>query len=116
MKHRFTKKSAADCDPVKPSSKFAFSPSFDGMRVTQLVQLSVALHNFRVDPSIFTFRASLDHLRKASVDLDFEKLFSQNASQCVRHMKTFQWNDRARIGREPADGIVPNAIGKTPSR
>src|SRR5206468_12334412 len=106
MKHRFTKKSAADRDSIKPSSEFAFSPSFDGMRVTQLVQLSVALHNFRVDPGIFTFRTSLDYLRKASVDLDFEKLFSQDASQCVRHMKMFQWNDRARIGREPSDGIV----------
>src|SRR5437867_10999071 len=106
MKHRFTKESAADRDSIKPSSEFAFSPSFDGMRVTQLVQLSVALHNFRVDPGIFTFCASLDHLGKASVDLDFETLFSQDAPQCVRHMKMFQRNDRARIGREPPDGII----------
>src|SRR5205814_10534047 len=106
MKHRFTKKSAADCDPIKPSSEFALSPSFDGMRVTQLVQLRVALHNFKVDPGIFTFRASLDYLRKASVDLDFEKLFSQDASQCVRHMKMFERNDCARIGRDTSAGII----------
>ena len=106
MKHRFTKKSAADRDSIKPSSEFAFSPSFDGMRVTQLVQLSVALHNFTVDPGIFTCRASLDHLRKASVDLDFKKLFPYDTPQCVWHMKMFQRNDRARIGREPTDGIV----------
>src|SRR5205809_6632178 len=99
MKHRFTKKSAADCDPTKPSSEFAFSPSFDGMRVTQLVQLSVALHNFTVDPGIFTFRAALDYFRKASVDLAFEQLFSEDAPQCMWHMKVFQRNDLARIGR-----------------
>ena len=62
MKHRFTKKSAADRDSIKSSSNFAFSPSFDGMRITQLVQSSVALHNFTVDPGIFTFRTALDYL------------------------------------------------------
>jgi len=106
MKHRFTKKSAAERDSIKSSSEFAFSPSFDGMGITQLVQPCVALDNFTVDPGIFTFRAALDHLRKASVDLDFEKLFSQDAPQCVWYMKMFQGNDRARIGREPPDGIV----------
>src|SRR5437762_2608487 len=106
MKHRFTKKSAANCDSIKSSSEFAFSPSFDGMGVTQLVQSSVALHNFTVNPGIFTFRAAFDHLRKTSVDLDFEKLFSQDTSQCMRHMKMFQRNDRARIGREPSDRII----------
>jgi hypothetical protein len=106
MKHRFTKKSAADRDSIKSSSEFAFSPSFDGMGITQLVQSSVALHNFTVDPGIFTFRAALDYLRKTSVDLNFEKLFSQDAPQCVWHMKMFQGNDRAWIGREPPDRIV----------
>src|SRR6266403_2499515 len=106
MKHRFTKNSAADRDPIKSSSEFAFSPSFDRMCITQLVELSVALHNFTVDPGIFTSRTALDYLRKTSVDLDFEKLFSQDAPQCVRHMKIFQRDDRARIGREPPDGIV----------
>ena len=106
MKHRFTEKSAADRDSIKSSSDFAFSPGFDGMRITQLVQSSVALHNFTVDPGIFTFRAAFDYLRKTRVDLNFEKLLSQDAPQCVWHMKMFQGNDCARVGREPPDGIV----------
>src|SRR6266487_537918 len=97
MKHRFTEKRAADCDPVKASREFAFSPGFDGMRVPKLMQPCVALDDFRIDPGILAFRARIDHVRKGIVDLDFEKVFSQRTAQRMWHMKIFQWNNRARI-------------------
>src|SRR6266571_8507201 len=106
MKHRFTEKCAADRHPVKSTGELALSPGFDRMRVTEIVQPHIALDNFTIDPSILTFRASLDHVRKGMVDLDLEKVFSQSAAQRVWHMKIFQWNNRARIGREPPDGVV----------
>src|SRR5438552_2747208 len=106
MKHRFTEKSAADCDTIKSSRELArrtagrvrpirhrtdssgrrtgglaARPRFDGMRVAELMQPGVALDDFAIDPGIFTPRACLDHLRKGIVDLDFEKVFPQGAAQ-----------------------------------
>src|SRR5438552_17315087 len=120
MKHRFTEKSAADCDTIKSAGEFArrtagrvrptgglaARPRFDGMRVAELMQPGVALDDFAIDPGVFAFRARIDHVRKGIVDLDFEKVFPQGAAQRMWHMKIFQWNNRARIGREPPDGIV----------
>src|SRR6266403_6115637 len=106
MKHRFTEERATDRHPVKAASEFASSPGFDGMPVPELMQPCVALDDFTIDPGIFTFRARIDHVRKGIVDLDFEKVFSQSAAQRMWHMRIFQWNNRARSGREPSDGVV----------
>src|SRR5438477_7013177 len=131
MKHRFTEKSAADCDTIKSAGElarrtagrvrpirhrtdssgrrtggFAARPGFDGMRVAELMQPCVALDDFAIDPGVLALRARIDHVRKGIVDLDFEKVFPQSAAQRMWHMKIFQWNNRARIGREPPDGVV----------
>jgi len=45
MKHRFAKESASYRDTVKSTGEPAFFPSFDGMRVPELVQSCVALDN-----------------------------------------------------------------------
>src|SRR5947207_14064268 len=138
MKHRFTKKSAADRDTIKSAGELArrtagrvrlirhrtdssdrrtgglaARPRFDGMRVAELMQPGVALDDFRVDPGIFTPRARLDHLRKGIIDLDFEKVFPQGAAQRMWHMKIFHWNNRARIGREPPNRVVFHRHRKT---
>src|SRR4030095_17185395 len=98
MEHRFTEKRAADRDPVKSASKLVVLPSFYRMRVTQIVKALVALNDFGIDPGVFAFRASADHVPEAIVDLNLENFLSCDAPQCMRHMKIFQRNDRARIG------------------
>src|SRR5947207_12142199 len=112
MKHRFTEKSAADCDTIKSAGELArrtagrvrpirhrtdssgrrtgglaTAPDFDGMRVAELMQPGVALDDFAINPCVLAFRARIDHVRKGIVDLDFEKVFPQGAAQRMWHMK-----------------------------
>ena len=75
------------------------------MRVTKLVQPRVTLDNFAIDPGVFALGARADHFRKAIVDFDLKNSFSQDAAQRVRHVKFFQRQNRARIGREPFDCV-----------
>ena len=105
MKHRFTKKRAPDGDAVKSSGQLALTPRFDRMRVTKLVQPHVTLDNFAIDPGVFALGAGADHFRKTIVDFDLKNSFSQDPAQRVRHVKFFQWQNRARVGREPFDYI-----------
>ena len=55
------KKRAAYCHTVKATNESSLVPSFDRMRVPELMQPYVALDNLPVDPSIFPFCARLDH-------------------------------------------------------
>jgi len=105
MKHRFTKKRATDGDAVKAAGEFAAGPRFDRVRVTKLVQPRVTLDNFSIDPGVFAPGAGADHFRKTIVDLDLKNFFPQDAAQRVRHVKFFQRQNRARVGREPFDYI-----------
>ena len=112
MKHRFPKKCAPHRDAVKAAGESAFVPGFNGMRMTQLMQSRVALDNFMIDPRIFPFRACLDHLRKRAVDTCFKNPLSQHTPQRVGHMKIFQWQDGAGIGRKPFDRVILHGHGK----
>ena len=106
MKHRFAKESSANRDAVKPAGEPACLPGLDGMRVTELMQSRVAVDNLAIDPSIFPFRACSDHFGKRSVDCRFKYFPAQETSQRVWHMKIFQRQDRARLGRKPFDRVV----------
>src|ERR1700693_4053837 len=99
MEHRSTKKRTPNGDAVKSSGEFAAGPRFDRMRVTKLVQSHVTLDNFPIDPGVFALGAGADHFRKTIVDFDLKNSFSQDAAQRVRHVKFFQWQNRARVGR-----------------
>ena len=58
---RLSEKRAAYCDTVKATGQLAFFPSFDRMRVAELMQTRVALDDLVIDPRIFPFRAGIDH-------------------------------------------------------
>ncbi len=106
MKHRFAKERAADRNTIKSAGEFVFAPSFDRVRVAELVQALVALDDVAIDPSVFALGTCPNHFAKAIVHLDFENFFPGDASQRVRNMKIFQRNNRAWVGREPGDRIV----------
>src|SRR6266550_5722297 len=117
MKHRFTKKDAADrhavesagelaTGRVRPTGGLAVSPRFNRMRVTELMEPDITLDNFAIDPCVFTRRAGLDHVRKGSIDFGFKNFLAQETSQRMRHMKILQRQDRTRIGREPFDCAI----------
>lgn len=107
MKHRFPKESSTRCDAVKAASEPACLPGFDRVRVAERMQSCVAFNNLAIDPGIFSFRARNDHFGKRLVDRSFKNSSAQETLQRVWHMKIFQWQDRARIGRKPFNRIVP---------
>jgi hypothetical protein len=106
MKHRFPKKRASNCDTVKAAGELAFLPSFDGMRVAELMQTRVALDDLVIDPRIFPFRAGSDHFRKCVVNTCFKDFLAQHTSQGVRDMKIVQWQNGTRIWRKPLDRVI----------
>src|ERR1700730_6940556 len=103
VEHRFAKKSATDGHAIKSTCESAFLPGFDGMRATELMQSHVAFDNFEIDPRIFAFRARFDDFRKRAIYRRSKNFFTHETSQRVRHMKIFQWQNCARIGRKPLD-------------
>src|ERR1700730_10444612 len=114
MKHRFAEKGAADRDAVESAREFVLAPRFDGMRVTKFVQSFVTLDDLGIDPGILSFGAGANNFTETIVDLDFENLPALHAPQIVRNVKAIERNNGARIGREPADGMVPQRQRKTP--
>src|SRR5689334_13064238 len=82
------------------------------MCMTKAMQLCVALDDFAVNPSVLTFRASSDYFREHLVDRCFKDFSAQDPPQRVRRMKILQWQNGARIGREPLDRVVFHRHGK----
>ena len=112
MKHGFTKESSANRDTVESAGKPPFVPSFDRVRVTELMQSCVAFDDVPIDPRIFPFRARSDRFGKRLVDCSFKYSPAQETSQRVRDVKIFQWQDRAWIGRKPFDRVVLHGHGE----
>src|SRR5205814_10178514 len=88
------------------AGKLALAPRFDRMRIADLMQVFIALDDFAIDPRFLAPRAGANHFAKEFVDLNLENALAREAAQRVRHMKFFQRNDGARVGRTPADRAV----------
>jgi len=73
------------------------------MRAADLMQSRVAFNNFEIDPRIFAFRARLDDFRKRFIYRRSKNVFEHETPQRVWHMKIFQGQNCARIGRKPLD-------------
>src|SRR3954468_17777514 len=76
------------------------------MSVTEFMQSRVAVDDVAIDPDIFAFGARLDHCRKRFVDSNFKWFSARETAQCMWHMKIIQWQDGARVGREPLNRVV----------
>src|SRR5581483_72003 len=103
MEHGLPKKSATDGYAIESTSKPSVLPSFDGMGAAELMQPRVAFNNFQINPRVFTFRARLDDFGKGLVPRRLKNFFAHETPQRVWHMKIFQWQNCARIGRKPLD-------------
>src|SRR5881227_4101107 len=112
VEHRFAKKNATDGNAVESTSELALLPGFDGMCVTELMQSHVAFNNFEIDPRILAFRARLDDFRKRVIYRRCKNFFAHETPQRVWHMKIFQGQNCARIGRKPLNRVVLHRHGK----
>src|SRR5205823_6930875 len=74
MKHRFSKKRAADRDAVEAAHEFVSRPGFDRVSETKFVQASVALDDLFVDPGVGARGAASDHIDEAGVDPNLDRL------------------------------------------
>src|ERR1700736_5829671 len=106
VKHRFAKERAADGDAVKSAGEFVFTPGFNRVRMSELVQALIALDDLAIDPGVFAYGTRTNDFTEAIVNLDLENSFPSDAAQSVGHMKIFQRHDRARVGGKPDDRIV----------
>jgi hypothetical protein len=116
MKHRFPEKRAADCDPVETADEFVGRPSFDGVRMAELVQLRVAGDDFVIDPGIvLAAQAWITSAKRVSIRISIACARRSRFSPCGI------WKvSSGRIARGSGENhrISPSsiAIGKTPSR
>ena len=103
-----------------PKGGFRAETSLDAVRVTESMQLAVALDDPLGNPrALLALGALADNGFEIRVRCDFEFFLLQHAPQTVRDVEVFvERNDRARIGREPADAapLCRTAIGKMPRR
>src|SRR5687768_16861375 len=82
------------------------------MGVAELVESSVALDDFAVDPSLGALGTLPHHFGEGNVDPDFEDFLAGDALESLGHVKFLEWQDRARIGRKPPDLAILHRHGK----
>ena len=108
VKHGFAGKEAADGDAVKSADELGCIPSFDGMGVSELVEVFVGEDEFLGDPAVFAVGAAgavADDLAEGLVEGDAEWVLAQAAFEASGDVKAVPFEDGARIGRPPSDGI-----------
>src|SRR5205823_1116091 len=105
IKHALAKKRAADRHAIKAARQLASTPDFHTVRPAETVKLAIIGYDLFRNPSVSVSRcAALNYGFKIVIDGNFKVSFAQRALQAVGNMKTVvQWNDRARVRREPAD-------------
>lgn len=108
VEHGFAGEESADGDAVKSADKLRCVPSFDGVSVSELAQVFVGEDEFLGDPAVFAVGAAgavADDLAEGLIEGDAEWVLAQAAFEASRDVKAVQFEDSARIGRPPSDGV-----------
>ena len=108
MEHGFASEESADGDAVKSADELGCVPSFDGVGVSELVQVFVGEDEFLGDPAVFAVGAAgavADDLAEGLVEGDAEWVLAQAAFEASGDVKAVPFENGARIGRPPSDGV-----------
>ena len=112
VKHRFAEEGAADRDAVETAGELALLPRLNRVSMAKLMEARVAFEDLFIDPGLGAFGALLHDFDEGSVDPDFENFSSSDPLESLGHVEFFEREDRARIGREPADLAILHCHGK----
>ena len=110
---------AAEMNAVEPTDKLPLLPCLHRMRDAEAVQRDVALGIVVADPRaivVFPLSTGAHDGFEGVVDANLEPARANDAREPGGNVKIVEWNDTARIGREPGDLADSIAIGKMPSR
>lgn len=108
VKHGFAGEEAADGDAVKSANELVCVPSFDGVGMSELVQVFVGEDEFLGDPAGFAVGAAgavADDLVEGLVEGDAEWVLTEAAFEASGDVKAVPFEDGTRIGRPPSDGV-----------
>ena len=108
VEHGFAGEESADGDAVKSADKLGCVPSFDGVGVSELVEVFVGEDEFLGDPAVFAIGSAgavADNLAEGLVEGDAEWVLAQAAFEASGDVKAIPFEDGARIGRPPSDGF-----------
>lgn len=108
VEHGFAGEESADGDAIKSADEFSFAPSFDGVSVSESMQIGVGEDEFLGDPAVFAVGAMgtmADDLAEGLVEGDAEWVLSQATLEASGNVETIPFKDGARIGRPPSDGM-----------
>src|SRR6267378_3383220 len=76
------------------------------MGVAKGMQTLITGNDLAIDPGLFTFGTFADDVSKSGVDSNFKFALFPRPPRRVRQMKIVEWNNSARIRREPLDRLV----------
>lgn len=113
VEHGLTEEGRANAHPIKPPSKFAFPPDFDGMGMTASMQLHIAVKNALVDPGFFAIRTGDHHFFEFCVQTNFPKRVAKRFFGAMGDSEFLKREDAARIGIVEPDFII-HRHGKNP--
>lgn len=108
VEHGFAGEEAADGDAVKSADELGCVPSFNGVGVSELVEVFVGEDEFLGDPAVFavgTTGAVADDLAEGLVEGDAKWVLTEAAFEASGDVKAVPFEDGAGIGRPPSDGV-----------
>lgn len=109
VEHGFAGEEPADGDAVDAAGQLAALPAFEAVGVAGFVEASIGFDKFAGDPGFRAARSGggtvFDDLREGAVNGDFEDVFAKELFQAVGDVELAEFQNRARIGRPPGDGI-----------
>ena len=108
VEHGFAGEEAADGDTVKSADELGCVPSFNGVGVSELVEVFVGEDEFLGDPAVFAVEAAgavADDLAEGLVEGDEEWVLTEATFEASGDVKAVPFKDSARIGRPPSDGV-----------
>src|SRR3982751_5999987 len=76
------------------------------MRVTEAMEVRVTGDDLVVDPGLGPARTFTHYFGERNIDANLEPVSARRALQRMRDVKSFERQNRARIGREPFDRAV----------
>ena len=109
MKHGFTGEKSADGDAVDAPDEFVVLPAFQAVSMSLFVKLSIGSEELARNPSGAAARAgngaAFHDLMKGAVNCDLESAFANDFAKAVRDVELTEFENGARIGRPPGDGL-----------
>src|ERR1700754_1211043 len=102
MEHGFAEESLAQGNTVEPTHQLSSKPTFDGMSISQTVQIDIGLLHLFGNPCTILrcaryHSAGLNDLVKRMIERDLKNCFFEGLTQASRNCEVLEFENQPRV-------------------